>query len=62
MVRDPLFILRRTKRAFSPNENAQYVLETVAGFAQKHRLEIGTASASWHDFNIVSPDKSSVDS
>lgn len=36
MVRDPLFILRRTKRAFSertsfsPNENAQYVLETVA--------------------------------
>ena len=60
MVRDLLFILRRTKRAFSPNENAQYVLETVAGFAQKHRLEIGTAS--WHDFNIVSPDKSSVDS
>ena len=44
--------------SFSPNENAQYVLETVAGFAQKHHLKIGTDI----DFSIVLPDKSSVDS
>jgi uncharacterized protein len=44
--------------SFSPNENAQYVLETVAGFAQKHHLQIGTDI----DFSIVLPDKSSVDS
>ncbi|HEY6405220.1 MAG TPA: DUF192 domain-containing protein [Nitrososphaeraceae archaeon] len=40
--------------SFSPNENAQYVLETVAGFAQKHHLKIGTDI----DFSIVLPDKS----
>jgi uncharacterized membrane protein (UPF0127 family) len=44
--------------SFSPNENAQYVLETVAGFAQKHHLMIGTDI----DFSIVLPDNSSVDS
>lgn len=44
--------------SFSPNENAQYVLETVAGFAQKHHLEIGTDV----DFSIILPDKSSFDS
>jgi uncharacterized membrane protein (UPF0127 family) len=44
--------------SFSPNENAQYVLETIAGFAQKHHLNIGTDI----DFSIVLPDKSSVDS
>ena len=44
--------------SFSPNENAQYVLETVAGFAQKHHTKIGTDI----DFSIVLPDKSSVDS
>jgi uncharacterized protein len=44
--------------SFSPNENAQYVLETVAGFADKHHLKIGTDI----DFSIVIPDKSSVDS
>ena len=45
-------------QSFSPNENTQYVLETVAGFAQKHHLKIGTDI----DFSIVLPDKSSVDS
>jgi uncharacterized membrane protein (UPF0127 family) len=44
--------------SFSPKENAQYVLETVAGFAQKHHVKIGTDV----DFSIVLPDKSSVDS
>jgi uncharacterized membrane protein (UPF0127 family) len=44
--------------SFSPNENAQYVLETVAGFAQKHKLKIGTDV----NFSFVLPDKSSVDS
>lgn len=44
--------------SFSPNENAQYVLETVAGFAQKHHLMIGTDV----DFSIVLADNSSVDS
>jgi uncharacterized protein len=43
---------------FSPSENAQYVLETVAGFVQKHHLKIGTDV----DFSIVLPDKSSIDS
>jgi uncharacterized membrane protein (UPF0127 family) len=40
--------------SFSPNKNAQYVLETVAGFAQKHHLKIGTDI----DFSIVLPDES----
>jgi uncharacterized protein len=44
--------------SFSPNENAQYVLETVAGFAQKHQLKVGTDV----DFNLVSPGKSPVTS
>jgi uncharacterized membrane protein (UPF0127 family) len=44
--------------SFSPNENAQYVLETIAGFAQKHHLKIGTDI----DFSVVLSGKSSVDS
>jgi uncharacterized membrane protein (UPF0127 family) len=35
---------------YTPNENASYVLETVAGFAEKHKITVGTDL----NFEIVS--------
>lgn len=40
--------------SFSPDEDAQYVLETVAGFSRKHQLEKGTEV----DFSLISPNMS----
>ena len=42
--------------SYGPNKEAQYVLETLAGFSRRHQLEIGTDV----DIELASPDYSTI--
>jgi len=42
--------------SYSPGKQAQYVLETLAGFSRRHQLEIGTDV----DIELASPDNSTI--
>lgn len=44
--------------SYSPDKEAQYVLETVTGFSRRHQLEIGTDV----DIELTSPDNSTITS